>query len=235
MVLSAPAGANSLSVGLRLWVPFEGTLEDRGPGGYDGVAVDTEAPGYLDGSMGSAANFDGINDAVRFPTLPNSVFSGNFSIAWWMRVPAHAKYSVLGKRTVCGVGQAFDMRTTPTVPSQSRFEAMTAAGFITALGAPLVPGEWMHLAVVREGATARIYTDGVAAPSSNVGSMDLSQASAPFGISVSPCITAAEGTVRLTGQIDELRVYSRALTPTEVALLAGPYLFADEFEAPSPP
>jgi hypothetical protein len=41
--------------------------------------------------------------------------------------------------------------------------------------------------------------------------------------------------VRLTGQIDELRVYSRALTPTEVALLAGPYLFADEFEAPSPP
>jgi hypothetical protein len=235
LVLAAPAAANSLSTGLRLWVPFEGTLEDRAPGGHDGVAVDTEVPGYLDGLTGSAANFDGINDAVRFPTLPNSVFSGDFSVSWWMRVPAHAKYSVLGKRRVCSVGQAFDIRTTNAVPSQTRFEAMSAAGFIAALGAPLVPGEWMHLALVREGATARIYTDGVAAPSSDVGLTDLSTATVPFGISVSPCISPSEGTVRLNGQIDELRVYSRALTPTEVALLAGPYLFADEFEAPPPP
>jgi hypothetical protein len=235
MTLSAPAAANSLANGLRLWVPFEGTLEDRAPGGHDGVAVVTEVPGYLEGMAGSAANFDGVNDAVRFPTLPNSVFSGDFSIAWWMQVPAHAKYSVLGKRTICSTGVAFDVRTTTTVPSQTRFEALSAAGFITALGAPVVPGEWMHLAVVREGATARVYTDGVAAPSSNVGTMDLSSASAPFGISVSPCISASEGTVRLNGQLDELRVYSRALTPAEVELLAGPYLFADDFEELSPP
>lgn len=235
LVLAAPAAAYSLSIGLRLWVPFDGTLEDRGPGGHDGVAVGTEVPGYLDSLTGAAANFDGINDAVRFPTLPNSVFSGDFSIAWWMRVPAHARYSVLGKRSICSTGQAFDIRTTPAVPSQTQFEAMSAGGFITALGAPLVPGEWMHVAAVREGATARIYTNGVSAPSTNVGSGDLSAASAPFGISVSPCISAAGGTVRLNGQIDELRVYSRALTPTEVALLAGPYLFADDFEAPALP
>jgi hypothetical protein len=229
--VAAPVRAQSLSTGLALWVPFEGTLEDQGPGGHHGVAVGSEVPAYAPDVTGSAASFDGSNDAVRFPTLPNSVFSGDFSIAWWMRIPAHANFAVLSKRSICNVGHAFDIHSSIDVPSRTRFEAISNNSSNLAVGSPLVPSEWVHIAVVRSGTTARVYTDSIAGTASAIEPMTLAGVSAPFGISISPCINfPSNGYVRFTGQIDELGVYTRALSAYEVGLLAGVYVFANGFE-----
>ena len=217
--VSRPLVAQDLDQGLVAYYAFEENAEDSGPSGHDGTVVG--APNYVAGVRGRAMTFDGVDDAVTFPGIPNAAFAGNFSISWFMRVPAHAKYAVLSKRGSCNLTNAFDIRTTDETPSRTRFSAVYGAGFTDAFGRALTPGQWTHVAVVRDGGTVRVYTDGVAGTANTTASMNLSAVTAPFGISITPCITFGDGTVRFAGQIDELRLYDRALSAGDVDTLSG--------------
>ena len=70
--------------------------------------------------------------------------------------------------------------------------------------------------MVREGNTARVYTDGVAGVPVNLPTLNFAGITAALGISTSPCITFGDGTQRFRGDIDELRVYQRALSAGDV-------------------
>ena len=217
--VARPLVAQDLDQGLVAYYAFEDNAEDSGPSGHDGTVVG--APNYVAGVRGRAMTFDGVDDSVTFPGIPNAAFAGNFSISWFMRVPAHAKYAVLSKRGSCNLTNAFDIRTTDETPSRTRFSAVYGAGFTDAFGRALTPGQWTHVAVVRDGGTVRVYTDGVAGTANTTASMNLSAVTAPFGISITPCITFGDGTLRFAGQIDELRLYDRALSAGDVDTLSA--------------
>ncbi|MEQ8548060.1 MAG: LamG-like jellyroll fold domain-containing protein [Cyclobacteriaceae bacterium] len=68
-------------------------------------------------------------------------------------------------------------------------------------------GAWHHVAVTYDGTTRAIYLDGALLGSDNPATPNVSNSSLTFGRA------AAES---FTGEMDELRVWNRALTPTEI-------------------
>lgn len=77
----------------------------------------------------------------------------------------------------------------------------------------LTDGIWHHICSVRSGTTHFIYGDGGAVSTSNtVSNTALSTASIKIGDS-----TALDAS--FMGNIDEVRIYNRALSPTEITAL----------------
>ena len=86
------------------------------------------------------------------------------------------------------------------------------------LFAPMDSAFWMHIALVREGLHARLYLNGeLRFETSRCQGIDLSNES-PLQFSNSPCIQDREAR-RFKGVLDELRIYSRALTDEEIRAL----------------
>jgi RNA polymerase sigma-70 factor (ECF subfamily) len=89
---------------------------------------------------------------------------------------------------------------------------------------PIELGRWMHLAMVHElDGTTRLYVDGVEAGRRKSRHHDLGRITSPLTVgagqfSANPQIVRQ----KLDGALDELRIYGRALSPAEVALLARP-------------
>jgi hypothetical protein len=82
---------------------------------------------------------------------------------------------------------------------------------------PLPAGQWRHVAVTRNGITARLYTNGVLAVSGTV-------TIAPAGFN--PVLnnlgmSQYPGDPLFNGRLDELYIYNYALSDTEVARLAA--------------
>ena len=78
---------------LVLHVGFDGNVDDASATGADGVPVGGLS--YTVGVLGSAADFDGVDDAVTFPTFPDGFLSTNdFTIAFWFNAPTSGLYRV---------------------------------------------------------------------------------------------------------------------------------------------
>jgi hypothetical protein len=82
---------------------------------------------------------------------------------------------------------------------------------------------WTHLAGTYDGATARLYVNGV--------SVQSMPASGPIAPDTTPLVLGGNGngspgiTERFPGRIDELMLYRRALSPSEIRQLADGALF----------
>ncbi len=85
----------------------------------------------------------------------------------------------------------------------------------------LKPLHWHHMAVTREGGTLTIYLDGV-----NVGSREVSAEPMNYRqifigrMTSSPDLNRVKA-LGLVGRIDELAIFNRALTVSEVEILAS--------------
>jgi hypothetical protein len=80
--------------------------------------------------------------------------------------------------------------------------------------APLPLGEWSHLAGVYDGVSLRIYVNGKPVGNKRCPKPP-SAGRGPLVIGASP-----NGSNRFEGMIDDVEVYNRALTETEVAAIA---------------
>ena len=86
--------------------------------------------------------------------------------------------------------------------------------------APL--GQWVHLAGVYDGAAMRLYVNGVLRASvAKTGAITSSTRPILVGGNAGGTNPLAAG-ANLAGGVDEVRLYSRALTSNEIAGLVGP-------------
>jgi hypothetical protein len=88
-----------------------------------------------------------------------------------------------------------------------------SAGAILSVAAPA--GGWHHVVYTYDGTTQRLYLDGTQA--------DTSTAAPDTGaVATARIATQQAGSERFTGDVDEVRIYNRALSAADVtALHAG--------------
>jgi hypothetical protein len=212
------------------WWPGDGDADDiinGNPGALQGGAM------FAAGQVGQAFFLDGIDDFVNLGNAPNlRVSGGNFTVDAWVRFNAlshppganignapQGDMSIVDKMSVNGVnidgwrllkqddnrfwfclgGGAFGNRCGNS--SHTVFSTTVA-----------VTGVWFHVAAVKSSSSFSIYVNGVLEDSRSPvpAFLDTHSANLRIGSYI------LEG-AHLNGEVDEVEIYNRALTPTEIA------------------
>jgi hypothetical protein len=236
------------AAGLVSWWPAEGNADDTADGN-DGLMVNGAT--FAPGKEGQAFSFDGVDDGLSVvKTSSLNLGPSDFSIEAWVQVAETETPRGVVYFNYAGVPY-YGMLITGDASAQVSFRpsAPNLTGgccdpSVTATGTTaLNDGQWHHLVGVRSGATARIYVDGLLEGSAtnpvvltvNGGSVDTSgcQYARIGALHTAPghCsshLPSPSDESFFQGLIDEVKVYSRALSESEIQHLAGNQADADE-------
>jgi hypothetical protein len=184
--------------GMVSWWPGEGNANDF-IGGNDGILTGTV--GYAAGEVGQAFNLNG--GYVQVADAPSLDITGQITIDAWI------KPSVLGGRVVDKItAGGTDGYLLDTFGGVIRF----IIGNTWLNGSSTLPtGTWSHIAGVYDGTQMTVYLNGVL-DGSLATSISIPTNSLPLRIGA-----ASDGGSSFTGLIDEVEVFNRALTGSEIA------------------
>lgn len=225
----APASAIAASIALALaaaahaqpldpiaWYRFQGNLLDSA-GSADGQLFGTVffPPGVC-GGPGQCARFAGTGD-VRFPSGLGNFGTGDFTIALWLRLQPSSQpvIEVLSKRTMCGYQSMFDIRVVGGRPLLEIYRSLDdrSNSGVWLIG-DVRDGAWRHIAFTRTKGVVTGYVGG-GFNAANEDETDNIDNFAPLILSGGPCI-GIDGTVALSGDVDELMLFDRALSGAEI-------------------
>jgi hypothetical protein len=172
------------------------------------------ASAWATGRTGGALKCDGsgaalVNDSASL----DGITAGVTVSAWVNRLSATIGFTaVLSRETGTTNGQYYWLGV-----SGDKAEFYGLSGVLSNTTVPI--GTWTHLAATHDGTTARIYINGsqvTSQNSSNVFKADTSR------LTICGNQNDAGGTImeRWNGLVDDLQLYNRVLTATEIATLA---------------
>ena len=204
LVSSAPAG---LVAAYNFNEGNFGTLYDVSGHGNHGTL---EGPIWTGtGKYGGALSFDGINDVVTVNDADSLDFTTGFSLEAWVNPTSAGNWSsVLFKQGPQGMNYSLYANNGTNKPVAQVYLSNAEQN---APGTGPVPlNTWTHLAATYDGTTLRLYANGVLAGSKAISGSLLNT---PNPLTIGGNAVWSEF---FQGQIDEVRLYNRALTATEI-------------------
>ena len=209
-------GRPIVPVGLVASYSMENNVEDSSGNGHHGTILG--APTYVAGpaSQGMGMQFSGAaGQAVDLGTFNPSEKTGMLSVSLWAKWNGLTTYwqGLIGKRDSWADGDTMwqiEANQTTGVLSFQRYNIGVGSG-----NQVLKVGEWTHLAVTFDKATARFYVNGVQTGSGPFSFGPDKEAALQIGAD------NAGGGNPFNGALDEVKLYDTVLTPAEVLALAG--------------
>jgi len=217
---------------------FDGTVEDQGPAGNDGVFFGGE-PVYVEGYDGKpegALSFDGIDDYVDVPHVNGLPIYAeqSFSITLWVKGLPQPDNRVFSESSSTSNTPLFNIGTdntgnTGAVDIYIRGDSGVAAVSHWHSTATAFDDQWHHIAYIDDNGQVTIYIDGFEQQGSPryarpVLTLDRTTIGAIVRDSRNP-----PECCHFAGAIDDVRLYNHALTKEEVfALLPEPPTCPDE-------
>ena len=194
---------------LAYWNAENGATDVTG-NGHDGTFQGnaTTVPGS---PFGNAFTFDGSGDYIH---IGDELDMGNsdFTLTAWLKGdPLMNQWARIFDK---GFASAYSLHRRAST-NEIGFEMLNSGnGFGT--NTPLIDNTWHHVALVKSGTTVTIYADGESENTNTVSAASQNN-SLPLLIGFNP----GEGTQGYwKGLLDELKIYGRALAPSEIATLA---------------
>jgi len=213
------------TAGIVAHYEFEGTTNDSA-GANHGTA--TGDPIFAAGKVGQAIDLDGLNDYV---SVEGSYLLPSYSVAMWFRVDGgtgnrdlFSAYDSAG-----GHGILVEVTGTGTLRFLHRFPFSSSgtAGTNIYTSTTYADGAWYHAVIVKSADTMTLYVNGQRIASAT-DATQFSQALQRLTLGV---LKHDSLTRYFPGAIDDVYLYSRALTYGEVAGLAGRTdLFSESFD-----
>ncbi len=205
------------TTGLIAYYPFDGDYADAA-GNHDGTP--TGSPGFATGKVGKALNMTADAQYVAVAYSADLAMS-TFTVAAWINVvDLDALRAILGTRI--GGNYTFDVKA-----DSARIHGdigngtawlNTTLDIPTAKGGLLNIGEWYHVAYVIDNAAQKcfMYLNGALGSTATFSGTPMFMTSAET-LGIGYCSSGEY----MHGQIDEVRIYNRALSAAEVAGLVG--------------
>lgn len=199
--------------GLVVHYPFDegsGTVvRDAGPHGLDGTI---HGATYRALDHGYALEFDGIDDHVIVPDSPHLRLPEAVTVTAWLNTPAETGQSVLGKNGCSNLRQNYRLGVSRssvefTVVDCPEHGKMVGGGGIKS-------DSWFFAVGTFEAGRIRAYVDGELRGERVEEAFDTGTLEAPLYIGASFYGPGLNGL--FTGQIDDVRVYNRALSEEEI-------------------
>ena len=210
--------------GLVGWWPASGDAGDLA--GTNHGTLWNGATASATGQVGSAFALDGVNDYVEIPDAPE-LKPTNVTVECWARFDALNTagasdpgwlYLVFKKNSQSFNFEGYTlMKTRPPGLGKDVLSFLISARDHTYLQVngttAVVTGQWYHVAGSYDGATAKVYVNGVEEGSQPV-SFALDYGTRPVFIGTSG---ESNWDGKLAGAVDEVSIYSRALSAGEIA------------------
>jgi type II secretory pathway pseudopilin PulG len=190
------------------------TAADSSGSGNNGTLVNmTPASDWVAGYIGGGLDFDGSNDYVNCGNNSSLRITSNITVAAWVKTRdcgdnAHNPYVIKGDHAYA-LQQGWNNYIEFTIYDGGSWynpSYLVDSSFNNV---------WHHLAGTYNGSQVKLYVDGVLRATTNhTGSI----ADSSYNVQLGKC---AEVTDRLyNGVLDDVRIYNRALSATEIAQLA---------------
>ena len=194
-------------------------LKDSSGGNNNGTASNPNGTGmnFVPGVVGSAIQFDGVDDTVNVGTDNYNIPFKEMSISFWINTSTAAPTTygmAMHRGPDSSIGQSIffggvETGTNILVATIGANVKGWQAGKTTITA---VPGTWYHVACSWDGVTARTYVDGVQAITYSFAASNFTNTAATtrFGSS------ANSSSYLLNGEVDDARLYNRALSASEI-------------------
>jgi hypothetical protein len=211
--------------GLAALYLFENDTKDSSGKGNDGMIIGN--PTWIDGVQGKALEFHGLGasggggDYIMCSSGASLDILGPIALSLWIKPGADDPE---GKGTETAPMAKALSTASPSWSYQVRYgwgspKPYMAFTFNTSprawvyVGQKLTKGEWSHIACSHDGTTLKCYLDGIERDSTPMGKITSSPA---------PVLIGSDGWgCDWIGAIDEVAIYNRALSVSEVLYLAG--------------
>jgi hypothetical protein len=187
------------------------------------------------GRFGNAGLFNGADDFVQATDVPNSDAGSRLSVSYWVNPSSLAiKQGHVSKYDPSGnpVNNTFAVRSQSSSPDELLVFVFGpndgGDNYFQSTDAALVSGSWQHMAFVYDGTAAtnsarlKLYKNGALVSGTYSGSVPISlnNSSAPVAIG-RRLDSSPSGQRYYSGLIDDVRIYSQALSPAQIANLAS--------------
>ena len=200
------------TTGLQAQYQFEGNAKDSSGNNRNGTLQG--GPLFVAGKIGQAVKLDGTKDFVQ---IDSSFELPVYSIALWFRIDGGtgnrdllSMYNSTG-----GHGVILELTSANQLRYLHRFPFGTSGGNNIYSGTYDVGG-WRHVAIAKSAEAMTLYVDGLSVDTLSDSTQFDQALTMVMGVLMHSNLTRF-----LPGAIDEVRIYDRALSPEEVAGLAG--------------
>jgi len=177
-------------------------------------------PGWGTGVDGLAMEFDGDGDYALVDDDPSLDITDAITLAAWVKPGTNSTQYLIKKATIGGI-DGYELSLASSASTEKafvRFNQATSGNdyrLDTISTYPSDGNTWVHLAATYDGSTIRIYYNGQE-EGSDAGPASIAVNSLPLGIGAD-----STGATEFQGSLDDVRVYNRALSASEIRRLAG--------------
>jgi hypothetical protein len=229
-ITSAPAALTVLSSshitnGLEVYLNFDNNMLPQGPTTNSGTAIGNDPnPKYVPGPIGNAVTFanDGSGSytptdwAVSFGDI-EYVYSNSWSFSLWVNLTNNLDGALLGNKdwtSGSDVGWVFAPYNTTEINYYSTSGPRRDLG-----GVSVRDGNWHHVVAVfnRDANSSFVYVDGNQVAAASLGFSGF-ESLTPTAFSPNDTLVGSSGpgTYSGAGSVDDLGIWSRSLTASEV-------------------
>lgn len=229
ILAASVAAGGSGDASLVGWWKLNGNALDSSGNNNNGAVSSATLTIGQNGQSNGAYSFNGTSSVINTGANYERPTAG-FTIASWIK-PSSVAYPTDQKIIATTQSGGYDLQIrhqTSACPSKLAFNVYVSGSYVQACSS-VVPADnvWVHVLGVYNGSDIRLYVNGTLDTTvSAVGVMTYSATSTvPLCFSSDPDATTCPASSLTAGDIDDVRIYSRALSSDEVSTLylAGAY------------
>ena len=205
--------------------PFDGNPNDASGFMLNGTVMGPTLAADRHGSPDSAYHFDGVNDFI-VASPASGLPTGERTVALWFRADRLDTRPVL---LGYGAGDGTSWLMSLNGGGSRAYVMTTTRGDVSTITYPWASAPidvWTHFAVTTDATGTRIYVNGTEVAMNDTSVTGTAVSGTSLGIGVA---SAPDGSVPYTnanfgyfaGDIDDVRIYVRALSAEELRVLAG--------------
>ncbi len=202
----------NLSDGLIAYYPFDGDANDKSGNGNHGIVYGSTLVEDVYGNPNGAYYFDGMSNYIEVPRKESLKITTSLSIGSWVYIESYAG----GWSPIICKGNTSSMKSPYALLGLSNNPALLL-NRENLVGSSIIPqNQWVHIAATWDGATVRFYINGIEDPVTQ-------EFSNPLGVTDESLIIGSDPPGQnewFHGKLDEIRIYNRALSESEIQLLA---------------
>jgi concanavalin A-like lectin/glucanase superfamily protein len=213
-IATATTKFNPPLAGMIAWWRADGSAEDS-IGTHD--APTPFGSSYSTGKVNQAFDLPGIGNKLIVPDSPDFVLTNAFSIEGWI-YPHQTDFGLVAMRGDARVGHDSWILGMTNTPGDLSFIITSDSNESAEIDAPIQTNQWQHFAATFDATNGmKLYINGVLAAQTNttvrpIGVLNSNDAP---GLCLGNSCTVSNW-LTFIGLLDEVALYSRALTPAEI-------------------